>query len=79
MTYLEEGVALLPSSLGLCGVDVSLLVCFKLGLLGVSQFGQDVGGSVFSQGFVEEFDSLLEITKFLVSGSYSAERPGCQL
>jgi hypothetical protein len=34
---------------------------------------------VFSQGFVEEFDSLLEITKFLVSGSYSAERPECQL
>jgi hypothetical protein len=74
-TYLEKDITLLPGGLGLCGINVRLLVGVELGLFGLSQFGENVGGSVLGKGFVEEFDCLLEITKLLVGGSYSAKCP----
>jgi hypothetical protein len=78
-THLEERIALFPGGITLDGINVGLLVCFQLCLFSLSQLSEDVGGSVLCQGFMEIFDGLLEITEFLVSGSYSAECPICQL
>ena len=60
---------------GLGWVDVGFLFSSDLGLFGIPELGQSIGGAVLSERPVVVLDGLSEITELLIGGTNPGKRP----